>query len=157
VADASRLNLPAKLADEIAQQSVNRVTKQLEGAKASAFEAAEQHFERMAKQLTHGQRLHGSLITAAKQHALFLKELGTALGDPRLNLIAAEVEDKVLNVRNTDAWKVSPHHKDEAAKAATKVLKDIKSLSGEQKANESAKADFAPVTPANDGMMVDLW
>ena len=156
IADASKINLPAGLAEEIAAQSVNRVTRQLESAKQATVEAAEEHFARLVKQLTHGERLHQSLINAAKQHAVFLGELGTALGDPRLTLIADEVKAKVLNVSDTRQWREFGSRRDAAAKAASKVHKDLRGLRNEA---EAAKAAPAPANPSSkdDGLMVDLW
>lgn len=152
------INLPVHLAEQLASQSVHRATKQLNVAKAATVEAAEQHFQRLVNQLTNGQRFHESLISAAKQHGGFLRDLSAALGEPNLKSIADDIDHKVLNVSSVEHWKTSPHFKAEAAKAATKVLGDIKQVRKDVATQQVMPAPAQPAQQAGeDGILADLW
>jgi hypothetical protein len=147
-----RANIPADMAAKLSAQSVSEARAQLEAAKDNILEAATEHLDRVAKQLTDGKRLHDSLLEHAKVHAVFITDMAKALGDPRLEAIGTEFNTSVLNVRNMDQWRdpYSPRRR-EAAKAAAKVSRDIKTLASQP------RQSLPQAQPEGEVMLPDLF
>lgn len=153
VAQLRNANIPTKLAEKLAAQSVAEVNTQLEAAKTNTLQAATEHLTKVATQLRTGKRLHQSLIDNTKVHGQFLAELAKALGDPRIETVAEKIINEVANVKTTEQWKNSYWKKADARKAAESAVKVLSQTA--QASTSSLPPTSSQQAPVED-MLPDL-
>lgn len=143
VSDMSKLNLPADLAAQIADQQAEMLDAKLAQAKEAALDAVSNSLANVHKQLDGGERFHQSLIDNLRRDCVMLREMTKGYdADPRLLTLADQIESEVLNVDKVEDWR---HESDKkvrtlpglSAKAAAD--KAVKSLGSIRKSN-AAKA-----------------
>lgn len=135
VSDMSRINLPADLAAQIADEQAAMIDDKLAQAKDAALDAVETSLGKVVKQLSGGKRFHQSLIDNLRRDAEMLREMTKGYDcDPRLIALADKIDAEVLNVDTVDKWRwegdksVRSTAGDKAHDAAEQVSKSLKTL-----------------------------
>lgn len=157
--------LPANIAAEIAAQHSQNAARMLASAKDEALASAQDHVDRLHKQLTEGKRFHKSLLDATLRHADMLDSIARGTdNDPRLVESARILREQCANVPTVDGWKNSETKREEAATATGTVREALKAL-GEERSAQSQPVPTGTVANGADaadgvqigGMLADLW
>lgn len=147
--DLSGLNLPAQLAQEIADRHASTIARQLECAREAAIEGARDHLRIVANQLDSGTRLHQSLIDNAKRHADLLEGIVSGYdNDPRLKSLISDIRKTIVAAKTITAIKNNSTLRIKAKETAKRAADALDKI---------AKAPTQPATIiTGDSLLADL-
>ena len=121
-------SLPTSLANDIAKDSNDQLTSQLEAAKTEAMKAAKDHMDVVVKQLSEGKRLSETLVSLSALHSKMLRDLVNGYdNDPRIIAMADRIDSEIAN-QSVDVWKNSDHARLKSMDAAKVISKGLSAM-----------------------------
>jgi hypothetical protein len=155
-ANMAGFSLPAKMADDIAAANSAAIAAQLDRAKNTAMQQAEDQMKTLVKQLRDGKRLHPSLISNSRRAGRMLRDITEGYdNDPRLLALADLIDEKIGSVESTETWKTLPSARKKSLRAAETIhkgLRDLNKAENPATVDTTVKADNVVA----GGMLADL-
>ena len=146
--DLTGLSLPAGLAADIAERTNAKHAAAAEAAKDAAMRDLIKELDKVATQLTTGERIHQSVLDNARNASRKVREFTEGYdNDPRVLEVAEIIDQRISSITSVELVKNSATLREQAVRAAESGSKSLAQV-------VKSKSTATPVAPAASNVIV---
>ena len=146
--DLTGLSLPAGLAADIAERTNAKHAAAAEAAKDAAMRDLIKELDKVATQLTTGERIHQSVLDNARNASRKVREFTEGYdNDPRVLEVAEIIDQRISSIPSVELVKNSATLREQAVRAAESGSKSLAQV-------VKSKSTATPVAPAASNVIV---